>query len=175
MDLTPASREPMRPAAPLRLVLGTLLIALMVNLLPWSGVAMLIHPDFLLVMLLYWAVQEPRRVGQLWAFSGGLLMDVADSALLGQHALCFVIAVFLAQLLRIRMLRLTVFEQALHVLAILLVATSIQMLLNLSLGRDLPGLAWVVAPLLGATLWPAVHFLATLPRFRKRASSIYMP
>ena len=101
-------------------------------------------------------------------------MDVADSALLGQHALCFVAAIFLAQLLRIRMLRLTVFEQALHVLAILLVAKAIETLLNLSLGRELPGVALVFAPLLGAVLWPLTHYVATLPRFRRRSNSTIM-
>jgi rod shape-determining protein MreD len=174
MDLSPVSHDAMRPPAPLRLVFGAMFLALLLNLLPWSGYAILFHPDFLLVMLLYWSVHEPRHVGQAWGFAAGLLMDVADSALLGQHALCFVVAIFLTQLLRIRMLRLTVFEQALHVLAILFVAKSIEMLLNVSLGRELPGAALVLAPLFGALLWPLTHFIATLPRFRRRSSPTIM-
>ena len=62
------------------------------------------RPDFLLVMLLYWSMHESRNIGQGWGFALGLLMDVADSALLGQHALAYVVATYLIQLLRLRLL-----------------------------------------------------------------------
>ena len=60
---------------------------LLLNLLPWSGWALLVKPDFLLLALLCWAMHESRNVGQSWAFVLGLIMDVADSVLLGQNAL----------------------------------------------------------------------------------------
>jgi rod shape-determining protein MreD len=154
--------------------LGALLIALLINLLPWSGWALMLRPDFLLLMLLYWVVHESRSVGQTWGFALGLIMDVADSALLGQHALVYVVAIFLTQLLRIRILHLTVFEQALHMLGILLIAQLIYVGLNLSLGREFAGWGLIGAPLLGALLWLPVHFLATLPRFRRRGETIMM-
>ena len=174
MDLSPASRDVLRPPAPLRLVLVSLLIALVLNLMAWSGWMLKIRPDFVLLMLLYWVVHEPRNVGQLWGFALGLVMDVADSALLGQHALVYVMAVFLAQLLRIRILKLTVMEQALHMLGILLVAQLIYIGLNLSLGRDFAGVALFVAPLLGALLWVPLDVLAKLPRFRRRGETVMM-
>ena len=174
MDLFSASRDVLRPPAPLRLVLASLFLALVVNLLPWSGWALKVRPDFVLLLLLYWVVHEPRNIGQTWAFSLGLVMDVADSALLGQHALVYVVAVFLAQLLRIRILHLTVVEQALHMLGILLVAQLLYIGLNLSLGRDFAGLALALAPLLGAVLWMPLHVVATLPRFRRRADTVMM-
>lgn len=168
MDLSPASREPMRPPAPARLVVISLILALLLNLLPWSGWALMARPDFLLVMLLYWSTHESRNIGQGWGFFLGLVMDVADSALLGQHALAYVAATFLIQLVRLRLLQLSVLEQALHVIGMLLVAQAINVLLNLSLGRDFPGFALVLAPLLGGVLWPLVSVIATLPRFRRR-------
>lgn len=174
MDLSPASRDILRPPAPMRLVLMSLLVMLVANLLPWSGWALKIRPDFVLLMLLYWVVHEPRNIGQTWGFALGLVIDVADSALLGQHALVYVTAIFFAQLLRIRILKLTVIEQALHVLGILFVAQLIYIGLNLSLGRDFAGLALLLAPLLGAVLWAPVNFLATLPRFRRRGETVML-
>lgn len=168
MDLSPASREPMRRPAPARLVIVSLVVALSINLLPWSGWALLVRPDFLLVMLLYWAMHESRNIGQGWGFMLGLVMDVADSVLLGQHALTYVAAVFLIQLLRLRMVQLSLLEQALHLLAILFVAETLNVLLNLSMGRDFPGIALLLAPLLGAILWPFISFIVTLSRFRQR-------
>jgi rod shape-determining protein MreD len=167
MDLSPVSRESMRPPAPLRLYISSFLIAFLLNLLPLSGVVLQIVPDFVLLILLYWAVTEPRSVGQGLGFFLGLLMDVADSALLGQHALMYVVAIFLAQLLRVRVLQLTLPAQALHIGAILLLTQLIGVSLNLSLGRDLAGLWMIVAPILGAFLWPAISVLLALPRLRR--------
>jgi rod shape-determining protein MreD len=174
MDLSPLSSDALRPSAPMRLVFGALLLALMLNLLPWSGVALLLRPDFLLLMILYWVVHESPSIGQTWGFSLGLVMDVADSALLGQHALVYVLAIFLTQLLRIRILHLTVFEQALHMLGILFIAQAVYVGLNLSLGREFLGWLFVLSPLLGAILWIPVHYLATLPRLRARGQTRMM-
>jgi rod shape-determining protein MreD len=174
MDLSPASRDVLRPPAPLRLVLVSLFAALVVNLLPWSGWMLQVRPDFVLLLLLYWVAHEPRNIGQTWAFALGMVMDVADSALLGQHAFVYVVAVFLTQLLRIRILHLTVVEQALHMLGILFVAQLLYVGLNLSLGRDFAGLALALAPFVGAVLWVPLHFVATLPRFRRRTNTVMM-
>ena len=122
MDLSPVSPESMRPPAPLRLLIASFTVAVLLNLLPWRGVALQMAPDFGLLILLYWAVHEPRSVGQGFGFFLGLVMDVADSALLGQHALMYVAAIFIAQLLRVRMLQLSLLAQALHIGAILFLA-----------------------------------------------------
>lgn len=172
MDLSPVSRESMRPPAPLRLLVGAFIIAFLLNLLPWSGVALQVCPDFALLILLYWAVHEPRSVGQGLGFFFGLLMDVADSALLGQHALMYVAAIFLAQLLRVRMLQLSLLAQALHIGAILLLAQLIGVSLNLSLGREFPGAWMFAAAILGGLLWPALSLALALPRFRRRSGQI---
>jgi rod shape-determining protein MreD len=135
---------------------------------------LLLRPDFLLLVVLYWVVHESRRVGQTWGFVLGLVMDVADSALLGQHALVYVLAIFLAQQLRIRMLHLRLFEQALHVAGILFICQLVYIALNLALGRDFAGLALLIAPAIGALLWLPLHTLATLPRLRRRDGTVML-
>jgi rod shape-determining protein MreD len=174
MDLSPISHEPMRPPAPLRLLAGSIICALILNLLPWSGALLRAHPDFVLLVLLYWSVNQPRSIGQGWGFSLGLLMDVADSVLLGQHALVYVVAIYLAQLLRLRILQLSLLEQALHIGAILILAQAIVVLLNLSLGREFPGMLLALSPVLAAALWLPMDFVATLPRFRRSQSPTTM-
>jgi rod shape-determining protein MreD len=157
----------MRPPAPLRLLAGSIIGALILNLLPWSGPLLRAHPDFVLLVLLYWGVSQPRSIGQGWGFTLGLVMDVADSVLLGQHALVYVVSIYFAQLLRLRILQLSLLEQALHVGAILILAQTIVVLLNLSLGREFPGMLLALSPVLAAVLWPLMDFVATLPRFRR--------
>ena len=172
MDLSPVSPESMRPPAPLRLLIASFTVAVLLNLLPWRGVALQMAPDFGLLILLYWAVHEPRSVGQGFGFFLGLVMDVADSALLGQHALMYVAAIFIAQLLRVRMLQLSLLAQALHIGAILFLAQLIGVSLNLSLGREFPGAWMVVAPIVGAVLWPPLSIVIALPGLRRRSGKI---
>lgn len=172
MDLSPASRDSMRLPAPLRLLVSSFIIAFLLNLLPWSGLALQVCPDFVLLILLYWSINQPRSVGQGLGFVLGLLMDVANSALLGQHALMYVVAVFLAQLLRVRVLQLSLPAQALHIGAILLLAQLISVSLNLSMGRELPGALMIVAPIIGAALWPPISLVLVLPRLRRSPGQI---
>ena len=69
---TPARPEEiLRPAKPWFIVL-TLALALLANLLPLTGVALALKPDFLALVLLYWCIQEPRYVGVGVAWTLGL-------------------------------------------------------------------------------------------------------
>jgi len=85
---TPSNVQPDRLSGPAHgvFVWGTVLVAWLVSLLPWrlwQGA-----PDILLLIIAFWCVHEPRRVGLFTAFFFGLLMDVHDAGLLGEHARC---------------------------------------------------------------------------------------
>jgi rod shape-determining protein MreD len=136
--------------------------------LPWTGRALLARPDFILIVLLFWAVHEPRSIGQGMAFTLGLLMDVSDSMLLGQHALAYVVAAFGAQVLRVRILSFGLAEQTLHILGLTAVAATVILLLNVILGADFPGWAYFISPALTAFLWPLVSWLLYTPAVRRR-------
>ncbi len=146
------------------LVLISLAIGFALDLMPWTGTAFLLRPDFLLVVLLYWCMEEPRRVGATSAFLLGLLMDVAESSLIGQNALVYSLAVFLALEFRLRILRFNWPLQALHVLPILFVSQCLFALQQLFLGTPFPDTIWFVRSALGMALWPLVSWLLELPR-----------
>ena len=59
-----------------------------------SGVALALRPDFLALVLLYWCIQEPRYVGVGAAWVVGLVMDVGDATLFGQHALAYAVLAY---------------------------------------------------------------------------------
>ena len=169
-DLTPLARDVMKLPASATLMFFSLLVAYLLSVLPWSGTWLLSRPDFVLLVLIFWTVHEPRSIGQGMAFALGLLMDVSDSMLLGQHALAYVVAVFGAQVLRVRILSFPLAEQTLHVLGITIAASLVMLTLNLLLGADFPGLAYFVSPVLTAVLWaPAswVLFSSTVRRRRR--------
>ena len=167
-DLTPLARDVMKMPASLGLVFFSFVAAYLLMLLPWSGAWLDARPDFVLLVLLFWALHQPNSIGQGVAFLAGLLMDVSDSMLLGQHALAYVIAVFGAQIFRVRILTFHIPEQTLHVLGITLVATCVMLTLNLLLGAEFPGLAYFASPVITAMLWGPVNWILYLPAVRRR-------
>jgi rod shape-determining protein MreD len=93
----------------------SLLVALLLNFLPtavWPGV-----PDWLALVIVFWSVREPRRVGMGLAFLFGVAMDVADASLLGQHALAYVLVAYGGSSLSRRILWFPLGQQALQVFA----------------------------------------------------------
>ena len=76
--LLPASRS---------VIAATILGAFVLNILPWGR--MYGVPDFLAIVLVFWNIHQPRKVGIGIAFLVGLLMDVHASALLGERALAY--------------------------------------------------------------------------------------
>ena len=167
-DLTPVARDVMKLPASVALIFFSIVGAYLLAVLPWQGQWMLARPDFVLIVLVFWTVNEPRSIGQGVAFALGLLMDVSDSMLLGQHALAYVAAVFGAQVLRVRILTFPLPEQTLHVLGLTVAASLVMLALNLLLGADFPGFAYLVSPVITALLWAPVNWVLFSGALRRR-------
>ncbi len=115
---TAGPEEILRPVRPWFIVL-TLAFALFANLLPLSGIALALRPDFIALVLLYWCIQEPRYVGVGVAWGVGLVMDVGDATLFGQHALAYAFLAYAAEYFRRRVLRFPLWQQAAQVAVLL--------------------------------------------------------
>jgi len=167
-DLTPVARDVMKLPASVGLVFASLVAAYLFSVLPWSGRWLLARPDLVLLVLLFWTLHEPRSVGQGIAFAMGLLVDVGDSMLLGEHAFAYVLAVYGAQVLRVRIVSFRLGEQTLHVLGLFIVASCATLLLNLLLGADFPGFTFFVSPALTALAWAPVSWVLYSSAVRRR-------
>jgi len=169
-QLSPARPEEiLRPARPWFILL-TLFIAFAGNLLPFSGVAQALKPDFVALVLLYWCIQEPRFVGVGIAWLVGLLMDVGDATYFGQHALAYAVLAYGAEYFRRRVLRFSPWQQAAQVAVLLLLCAAIVLLIRTVGGAPLPRWTYVVPSLVGALLWPLVSVVLQWPQ-RPPASS----
>lgn len=143
---------------------GSLLLALGLNLIPLGRTPAM--PDFLAVALVFWNVQQPRRVGIGAAFLFGLLMDVHQGALLGQHALAYTLLSFFAITMHRRLLWFNVWSQAVQVLPLFAAAHAVAVLVRLATGDVFPGWSLALAPLFEALLWPVAAVLLLAPQRR---------
>ncbi len=142
----------------------TLLAAFAVNLLPLGRMPAM--PDLLAVALVFWNVHQPRRVGVGVAFVFGLLMDVHQGALLGQHALAYTLLGFVAVSVHRRLLWFGLAEQTLQIAPIFFAAHGVALAVRLLAGDMAPGWWLLLAPLLEALLWPAVTLALLAPQRR---------
>ncbi len=123
-------------------------------------------PDLLALGLVFWNVHQPRRVGVGVAFVFGLLMDVHQAALLGQHALAYTLLSFAAIAIHRRLLWFGLGEQALQVLPVFLAAHLVSLLVRLLAGGMFPGWSVFAAALFEAALWPMATLLLLAPQLR---------
>ena len=151
------------PANPF-FIWGSLIAALLLNMLPLGRVAWM--PDFLILVLVFWNVHQPLRVGIGVAFMFGLAMDVQQAALLGQHAFSYTALSFFAAMIQRRLLWFEVPLQALQVLPLFIAAHGVELILRLLGGGIFPGWILLVAPLAEALLWPVVSVLLLVPQRR---------
>ncbi len=153
-----------------RFILATLVLALLGNLLPWNETAKLVWPDFVALLLIHWIIYQPRHVGLFAAFMLGLLMDIADGALLGQHALAYVLMAYLTQLLHRRLQMFLPWQQALYVFALLCASLLFMLAVRLLVGAAFPGGLYFASSVVGAALWPLLVVAMQLPQ-RRRAGT----
>ncbi|HVK34014.1 MAG TPA: rod shape-determining protein MreD [Burkholderiaceae bacterium] len=163
MSLMPRGDQLLLPANPLFILL-TLLLALAFNLLPLGRSPAV--PDMLALTLAFWAVNQPRRVGVGVSFFFGLLMDVHQGSLLGQHGLAYSLLAFAAIALHRRMLWFPVLQQAMQVLPLLIAAHLVSLVVRMIAGDLFPGWTYFIAPCFEALLWPVVTFVYLAPQRR---------
>ncbi|MGQ0599647.1 rod shape-determining protein MreD [Aquabacterium sp.] len=161
--MMPRGSELLLPANPL-FIWFSLFLALSLNMLPWGRVAGV--PDFLAVALVFWNVHQPRRVGVGGAFVLGLLMDVHQGALLGQHALAYTLLSFFAITVHRRLLWFTVASQAVQIVPLFVAAHAVSLLVRMIAGAGFPGWGLLGAPLIESLLWPVASFMLLAPQRR---------
>jgi rod shape-determining protein MreD len=161
-----ATDQSVRILKPARLwfIFLSLFLALLLNMLPTRQ--WLLMPDWVMLALAFWSVREWRSVGMGSAFMLGLIMDVADGAALGQHALAYILLSYGATSLSRRLLWFPRSQQALHILPLFLLASGLQILIRLLAGDSFPGWGQFISPLVAAFLWPVISFLLLIPQYQ---------
>ena len=105
--------------APRWVVVLWLLPALLLSAIPLPGWLAALWPDWLLLLLLAFAMHSPRSCGPVTAFGAGLVLDAFRGILLGQHAFVFVVVVWLMHRFRLRVRMFTPLHQAAVVFSLL--------------------------------------------------------
>lgn len=132
---------------------------LLLGLLPLPLWMQPFRPYWLALVLVYWLIEAPDRVGIGFAFLLGIVADLAFGTLLGEQALRLTVMAFIVQRFRAQLRFFPLSQQALAVAGLLLNDRVVGAAVHLALGEpQLPAAFWW-APLLGMLLWGPVYLL----------------
>jgi rod shape-determining protein MreD len=148
------------------IIIASFVVALALTILPLPNWLGMIRPEWVALVLIYWCMALPGRVGVGFAWTIGLLLDVLRAGLLGQHALSLAIVAYITLQFYQRIRVFPLWQQAISVLILILLHLLLQLWIKGISGNPPPALAFLLPALSSMLLWPLM-FLG-LRRLRRR-------
>lgn len=146
----------------------SIVLALLLGLVPLPELLLPLRPYWLALVLAYWVIETPDRVGLGMAFVLGVVADLLYGGLLGEQALRLVILAFILQRFRARIRFFPMSQQVLALGGLLFNDRVISAAVHLMVGAPVLPWAYWWAPLLGMALWPLLFVLLDAARLGKR-------
>ncbi len=140
-------------------------VAFLLAIFPLPAQLMWTRPDWVALVLIYWVIALPQRFGIVLSFLVGLLLDILEGTMLGQHALSLSVVAYLGLVLYQRLRLFDMWQQA----AVVFVMVGINQLVGLWLqniaGLGVRGAMFLMPVVMSALLWPGIM---SLLRFLRR-------
>lgn len=148
--MSSAGRSDALPAA------VSVLCALALAIIPLPDPIKPFRPDWVALVVIYWALMAPGRMGLLSAFFLGLLLDALAGALLGQHALAMLFVCYLAHRFHLRIRVFPIWQMSMTVMLLLAIYQFLLFWVDGVAGRTVNGAERWVPVLVGGLLWPVL-------------------
>ena len=147
-------------------VIVTIIVSLMLSVMPLPDWLEAFRPDWVAIVLIYWAMMLPRTwsVGSAWLV--GLILDVAQGTLLGQHALALCVVVFVTVRMHLLMRVFPAGQLIAAVFSLLALYQFILFWINGVAGIPVEAVQYWGPVLIGALVWPVVVSLLNSVRLR---------
>ncbi len=156
----------------IRLVIYSIIAAFALAILPLPGWAIELRPDWVTLVLIYWAMALPSNVGVAIAWLMGLILDVSYGALLGEHALGLAIVIYVVHTQHQRLRMASLLQQAIVIFFLLMLKQLLVLWVNGITGRAPDSWLYFMPSLIGAILWPWIYII--LRDLRRRVGTYTM-
>lgn len=136
------------------IIVMSFVAALLLTMLPLPEMLKGLRPEWVTLVLIYWCMALPYRIGIGWAWVAGLMLDVSTGSLLGQHALALAIVAFLALKLHQRIRLFPLMQQGFAILVLVAMAQLINLWINGIIHTPPTSWSYWLPSLISAALWP---------------------
>ncbi len=147
-------------------VVITLFVGLMLSIMPLPGGIQPFRPDWLALLLIFWAMQLPRSwsVGTAWII--GVVLDVSYGTLLGQHAVALCVIVFITVRFHLLMRVFPLSQLTATVFALIALYQFILFWINGVASVTAPSVTYWGPIITGTIIWPFLYMFLSGIRFR---------
>ena len=152
-------------------VILTLIVGLMLTLMPLPEILDPFRPDWLALLVIFWAMQLPRTwsIGTAWIV--GLILDVSQGTLLGQHALAFCVVAFMTVRFHLLMRVFPLPQLSATVFGLLAVYQFLLFWTNGVAGTHAASTVYWGPVVTSALIWPLLFMILSGVRYRDRSAN----
>lgn len=151
-----------------RLVIGaTFAAAVILSIVPGPAWSTVFRPDWVGLVLIYWVLAIPHRVGVGVGWLLGLILDVLYGSLLGQHALALALLAFLTLKLHLQIRMFPRWQQAVTVFVLLSLSHGLVLWIKGATGQAHASWSFWIPALVSMVIWPWLFVI--LRDLRRRA------
>jgi len=143
----------------LRIGLITTISAFMLAIMPLPDWAVEFRPDWVTLVLIYWAMALPTKIGVTIAWFAGLLLDVSYGTLMGQHAVGIVLVIYVIHMQHQRLRVASLLQQAIVIFFLLLIKQLLSLWVDGMLGRAPDSWLYFMPTITSTLLWPWTYLI----------------
>ena len=150
-------------------VILSFVFGLMLTIMPLPDSIDAFRPDWIAMLVIFWAMQLPRtwNVGTAWI--AGIILDVSQGTLLGQHALALCCVAFMTVRFHLLMRVFPIVQLTATVFPILAIYQFLLFWINGVAGVNAPSVVYWGPVISGTVLWPIVMSVLSGMRYRTRS------
>ncbi len=147
-------------------ITSTFVFALLLTALPMPESTAIWRPAWVALVLVYWCMAAPERVGVVVGWTAGLFLDVMTGTLLGQHALGLSVVAYVAHRTHRRVRVLPLWRQGITIFALVFLYQALVLWSNGIRGIPVTAPAYWTSPLVSTLLWPWIFVVLRVIRRR---------
>ena len=137
----------------------TVIVALMLAIMPLPEWAVRFRPDWVTLVLIYWVLAFPARIGVSIAWLTGLLLDVSYGTLMGQHAIGMVLVIYVIHIQHQRFRVASLLQQAIVIFFLLLIKQLLTLWVDGMLGRAPDSWLYFMPTITSTLFWPWTYLI----------------
>ncbi|SIQ01461.1 rod shape-determining protein MreD [Marinobacterium stanieri] len=146
------------------IIFATFLVGMVLSQMPLPDMLVWARPEWVVLILIYWVMALPHRVGMGSAFAIGVLLDVVRGSVLGLSALSLTLIAFLVLLLYKRLRMFPLWQQSFMVLVLVGINQLLFHWMQSMTGTTGNSLLFLLPSLVSALVWPWLFLLLRATR-----------
>ncbi len=147
-------------------VLITILVAFMLMIMPLPDALESFRPDWITLILIFWAMTVPRSYSVGIAWLVGIVLDVAQGTMLGQHALALSVVIYITVKFHLLMRVFPLSQLTATVFALLALYQFLLFWINGVAGVSANAIDYWGPVITGTLIWPILSTFLTGVRYR---------